>query len=217
MNNDPARRIATGWRSLRYLADNRTIPTWNLDNINVTTTRDPQNRAYFFVTLDDVPSRTNVWAHAADARTYFPSQDTPSGIASVSDAVDAKIEIVFPQGNAPVVQATRVNVSAMLFKPGTLLSVPPDSRFVVHLWRALNQGVGEDVGVGQMRLVSSAALTYPVWDWNDVDVSAARDPASKYFLRLTVDGAQTNSNVWAHGVDARTYFPQVDAPVGECE
>jgi hypothetical protein len=28
---------------------------------------------------------------------------------------------------------------------------------------------------------------------------------------------QAFSNVWAHVVDAHTYFPQMDTPVGECE
>jgi hypothetical protein len=77
-------------------------------------------------------------------------------------------------------------------------------------------GVGEEVGLGRKRLVAQGGLTYPVWDFDDVDVSAARDPVNKHFFRLSVDGVDARSNVWAHGADARSHFPRTDEPTAAC-
>ncbi len=59
-------------------------------------------------------------------------------------------------------------------------------------------------------------LSCPVWDCNAVAVSPARDPANRLYFTLSVDGIQTFTNVWAHGVDARTYFPYWDKPEASC-
>jgi hypothetical protein len=56
--------------------------------------------------------------------------------------------------------------------------------------------------------------TFPVWDFNDVDVSQARDAANKLAFFVTVDGVQTLHNIWVHAADARTIFPQQDVPAG---
>src|SRR5262249_28669304 len=56
--------------------------------------------------------------------------------------------------------------------------------------------------------------TFPVWDFNDVDVSAARDPKHKVYFRLGIDGKRDASNVWSHASDARTFMPQPDVPTG---
>ena len=219
LNNEPARLVAAGWKtgSRYYTPDRRAIPNWEFNGVDVSAARDPRNRIYLFVTLDGVPSRTNVWAHAADARTYFPNQDVPAGVAASPDAVEARIEIVWPHDNAPVDQARLVNVTAALFRPGTLLSVPPDWSPRVRLYRSLNNGIGEPVALGEKRLVQGRGFAYPVWDFNDVDVSAARDPANKYYFTLDVEGVQTLTNVWTHGADARTYFPKMDVPTASCQ
>ena len=56
--------------------------------------------------------------------------------------------------------------------------------------------------------------TFPVWDFNDVDVSAARDSANRLTFFTTVDGVRTLHNIWTHAADARTVFPQADVPTG---
>jgi hypothetical protein len=48
------------------------------------------------------------------------------------------------------------------------------------------------------------------WDFNGVDVSAANDPLNRVYFWVSVDGVPTYTNVWAHGSDARTLFPQPD-------
>lgn len=218
IDNEPAKVVATTSRpdGGRYFAGGRAVPTWDFNDVDVSAARNPQSKVYFFVTLEGTPARGNVWSHAADARTFFPQQHVPVGTAPAGNAVEARIEIVWPHGNAPVSQARMVNVSAALFVPGTLQSVPPDWNPTVRLLRALNQNVAEEVAVGQKRLVSQGGVIYPMWDFNDVDVSVATDPVNKYFFRLSVDGVQTYSNVWSHGADARTYFPQLDTPTAAC-
>ena len=218
LNNQPAEMIAVGRKSTgHYFAGGRSIPTWEFNDVNVSAARDPRNRLFFWVTVDEVPSRSNIWAHAADPRTYFPYQDVPAGTGVVGDSVAARIEIVWPHDNAPVTEAKYVNVSASLFVPGSLLSVPPTADYRVRLFRSLNNGVSEPVAVGTKRILGVGPGAYPLWDFNDVDVSQASDPSNKYYFTLTVDGLQTFTNVWAHGADPRTYFPTMDAPIAACE
>lgn len=218
LNNEPARMVAQGRKQGdHYYVGGRSVPTWEFNDVDVSAARDPKNKLYFFVTLDGVPSNTNIWSHGADARTYFPQQDVVAGVTPVSGPVEAKIEIVWPHENAPVEQAKLVNISASLFSPGTLLSVPSDWSPSVRLYRALNNDVSREVAVGEKRLVQRGGFTYPVWDFNDVDVSAANDPVNKYYFTLRVDGVETHTNVWAHGADARTYFPQMDTPTQGCQ
>src|SRR5690606_23470364 len=106
--------------------------------------------------------------------------------------------------------ATLANITAMLFRPSTLISAPGDWNPTVRLYRSLDNGVAEEVAVGVKRLVTQNGLTYPVWDFNNVDVSPARDPAHKLMFTLAVDGVETRSNVWLHGADGRTIFPAWD-------
>lgn len=191
---------------------------WHFNDVDVRWARNANNQIYFFLKTDeDLDFRTNLWAHAADARTFRPQQ-TPvrSALAQPPAEVDAVIQIVWPHGNLPVVEATKVNISANLFAPGTDTSVPASWEPKVVLYRSLNNGVGEAVATGEKRLVTEGSLVYPVWDFNDVDVSEARDPQNKYYFRLEVEGVVTHSTIWSHGADARTYFPEVDVPECQC-
>lgn len=63
-------------------------------------------------------------------------------------------------------------------------------------------------------MVTASGRTFPAWDFNDIDVSAARDPANKITFFATVDGVRTLRNVWVHAADARTLLPQPDVPLG---
>jgi hypothetical protein len=76
-----------------------------------------------------------------------------------------------------------------------------------------------EVGVGQKTTKKIGDVTFPAWEFNNVDVAAAVDAANKYYFRVTVDGTQSFSNIWSHGADARTYFPEVDVPteVASCK
>ena len=219
LNSETARPVTVATPGVRY-TDLGAVRTWEFDNVDVSAARDPLSKIYFFVTLDGVITHTNVWAHGADARTYYPQQEIPGGIGVVGDKLDAKIQIVWPhdgQGNPrSVSEASLVNIGVDVFVGGSLLSVPPDWNGTVRLYRSLNNGVEELAGIGQKRLVAVDNVTYPRWDFNNVDVSAATDPLNNYYFRIAVDGVETTSNVWSHGAEGRTYFPNIDVPTSGC-
>ena len=195
------------------------FPAWDFNDVDVAAARDPRNKYYFRLAVDGYQAHSSIWSHGADARTYFPQQDVPSGVATaVPAAVDAKIEIVWPHDGLPVDKATKANIGATIFVRGSSQTVPADWWPSVRLWRTVNNGFEEMVAVGQKVIKREGGLAYPVWEFNDVDVSAARDPRNKIYFRVAVDGVDSRANVWSHGADARTYFPQQDVPaaVGAC-
>jgi hypothetical protein len=214
LNNDPARPIGTATRRLDS-SGGRSLPAYDFNDVDVSAARNPRNKLYFFVSIDGQANRSTVWSHGADARTFFPAPDTPTGVGAVSQA-DAKVEIVWPHGNAPVDRAQKVNVTATLFQRGTLQAGTEALNPTVRLYRSLNAEPAEQVGTGARRMVQAGGVSYPVWDFNDVDVAAANDPGNKYYFWVTADGLETNPNVWSHGADARTYFPQKDVPTESC-
>lgn len=214
LNNGVEEEVALGAPRARTHSG-LTFNAWDFNNVDVSAAKDKRNKYYFRLSVDGYPHRSSIWSHGEDARTYMPNQDVPVGLAtSVPNQIDAKIEIVWPHGGLPVDKATKVNIGAYLFQRGTLQSVPSDWSPIVRLWRTLNNGCEEEVAVGTKVLKKVGNLTFPSWEFNNVDVSAARDRLNKYYFRLTVDGVDTRSNIWAHGADARTYFPQQDVPTG---
>jgi len=221
LNNQPARAIRIGQRRL-FTDRGRIFPVWDFNNVSVAAARRPQNKLYFFVTVDGVPTRHNVWAHAIDGRTQAPRAEPPTGVVtSPPEAVDAHIQLVWPHGGAPVSEAERVNITALLTRQGTRLAIPPDLGWypTVRLHWSVNTEAEPDFDhtvIGTPRPVTSNGLTYLVWDFNDVDVSLARYPTNRYYFWITVDGVPTSSSIWAHGADARTIFPQADLPARSC-
>jgi hypothetical protein len=73
--------------------------------------------------------------------------------------------------------------------------------------RALNNDPGERVARGVLRMENGSIAH---WDFNDINVSAARDPENKLHFWVQVDGLITRSSFWTHGLDARTYLPHPD-------
>jgi hypothetical protein len=122
--------------------------------------------------------------------------------------LDAKIVILWPHNDAPVSEASRANLTAHLTYPGTRMSIPCHLAPGVTLWRALNNEPAAPAAAGVRRLADAGGRRVPVWDFNDVDVSAARDPRNKLYFTARVDGCPASSNVWVHGVDARTFMPR---------
>ena len=72
------------------------------------------------------------------------------------------------------------------------------------------------VATGTPRQVTEGTRSYQVWDFNDVDVSAANTPFSKIYFWVTMDGFDVRTNVWTHGADARTIMPGKNAPTESC-
>ena len=113
-------------------------------------------------------------------------------------------------------EASRANVTAYLFDAATLTAVSPETTWspVVRLHSSVNNEPEPAPGrgvIGTRRVVAGAnGVHFLGWDFNDVDVSAANDPLSRVYFWVTVDEVPTYSNIWAHGADARTLFPQPD-------
>jgi YVTN family beta-propeller protein len=216
LNAQPARPVAVGQKRMTDVAG-RTFPVWDFNDVDVSAARDPANRLTFFTTVDGVRTLHNIWTHATDARTVFPQTDVPTGaISYVPAALDARIEIVWPHDDLPVEQASLANITAYLFAPGTLQAIRPgvNSLPTTRLHGSLNAEAEEALGAGIIglprALTASNGVTFMAWDFNDVDISAAREPLNKLYFWVSVDNAETFSNVWAHGADARTIFPRPD-------
>ena len=182
LNADPARRVAVGQKRM-VTADGRTFPVWDFNDVDVAAARDPANKLTFFATVDGVRTLHNIWTHAADARTVFPQTDVPTGTLSrLPVALDSRIEIVWPHDNLPPEQATRANITAYLFAPGTLQTIPPDVSWTpaARLHWSLNADTEKAPGTGitgvARTLTASNGVEFQAWDFNDVDVSAARRP-----------------------------------------
>lgn len=212
LNNGVEELVGTGTKRI-VQAGSLNYPVWDFNDVDVAAAQNPQNKYYFRVAVAGTGYNGMIWTHGADARTYFPHQDVPTAVlTNAPQAVDAKIEIVWPHDNLPVAKATQVNVGVDLFAHGTLESVPTNDAPTVQLYRSINNGPLEEVAVGDPVLQTANGLTYPVWQFNNIDVSAARDPQNHVSFWVNVVGVQSYSNVWTHGSDARSYFPKQDVP-----
>jgi hypothetical protein len=152
------------------------------------------------------PTRAAYTRFGSCAHSYLAPRDAFAH--SGQPYIRSKIEIVWPHDNAPVREATRANVTAYLIAGQG--NEPPrcDWDPIVHLWAAQNGSPAHVVATGQKRLLSQGGSTFPAWDLNDVDVSAARDPLNRLYFWASVDDMPIYSNIWAHGADARTFFPE---------
>jgi hypothetical protein len=211
---DPMRPVGVGARRLMTTAG-RTFPVWDFNDIDIGLAREAANRIHFFVTVDGALTRHNVWTHATDARTVFPQADIPlDTFAEQLGAVDARIEIVWPQNDAPVDRANLANITAYLFVPGTRRALSADSTWqpMVRLhWTQNTDPESGDGVLGTPRAVTTeGGIRFRAWDFNDIDVSSARDSLNKLYFWITVDGVTTYSNIWSHGASAPTIFPQSD-------
>lgn len=220
--NEPARPIAVGVRRLAAFAGRR-VPVWDFNDIDVSPARDGQTRLAFMVRVAGVACRSNVWVHGSDARTHMPQPyqaefDLPILAETAPTEVDARIQILWPHDNAPIGQAERANLSADLFLPATRLRLSPANFGVawqptVWLVRAVDNEVGERVAQASPRRDPDGAAH---WDFNDIDISPARQAARKVHFWIEVEGVRTCSNIWTHGLDARTNLPHPEPPLGDC-
>lgn len=206
VDNAPAQPVAAAsWKG------GFNFPQWAFFDVDVAPARDPSRHIAFFVTVDGVPTRSSVWWHAAAPQAPGMPPQEPTGVGS-GGAVDARIRIVWPRDGLPIARATAVNVTAALFQRGTLRSVPPEFAAAVTLSRSLDQGFLTPVLTGSKRLVTVNGVTYPLWDFNDIDVSAARDGRHTYYFAVGVAGQPPYTGIWAYGRDQRTLFPVPDQP-----
>jgi hypothetical protein len=217
---DAAQPLAVGQKRMSDLGGSY-FPVWDFNDVDVSAARDPTQKLTFFVTVDGITSYQNVWVHAADARTIFPQPDVPTEVTDrVPTAVEARIQIVWPHDNLPIDKSALANVTAYLFEPGTKRALSPGIRWspVVRLHWSLNADTereGESGLSGTPRTVTEDGISFLAWDFNDVDIRAAQDPLNRIYFWVSVGGLPTFSNVWAHGLDARTIFPEAEV-LGRC-
>jgi hypothetical protein len=195
---------------------------WDFNDVDVSAARNPANRLQFFVTVDGVETRHNVWTHAVDARTLAPGLDIPTAVTDrLPTAIDARIEILWPHNGDPVNVAKKANLTAFLFVKDTTraLGATVAPRPPVRLHWAVDNGVNAPAStapLGAPRPYSANGLTWLAYDFNDIDVSVANDPARRIYFWTEVDGATTYPNVWTHGASGITQAPQQDVPARSC-
>ncbi len=157
--------------------------------------------------LSQHPERPGLGPTTTSAAIPAPSPDPGD------TTLQARIELVWPHAGASSRDANLANITVYLINGSGNEPLPCAAEPVVRLWRALNTESARPVGVGQKRMQTSAGHTFPVWDFNDVDVRAAREPGNRLTFFATVEGIPVRHNVWVHGADARTVFPQAETPV----
>lgn len=220
-NNNPARPIAIGQPRTQRLGG-RTFTVWDFNDVNVSAAQNPQNKLHFFVTVDGVETRRNVWTHGSDARTISPAKDTPNQVIStIPSAIDAKIEIVWPHNGQPVSRAERANITAYLFSQDSLtaLAANVQPKPVVRLYRADNNGISHPASaapIGVSRTVNGNGLSWLAYDFNDIDVRAANDPANRIYFWVESSLAPSAPNIWVHGASGLTNQPEQDIPAQSC-
>ena len=203
--------------------DGRPFPFWELNDVNVSQANDSAHKLYFMVRVAGTETATSVWAHAADPRTFFPNQDVPSGVATgIIEAVDARIQVVWPHDETGAGKAVSdgalVNVAVAFFKHGTRLSVPVGWQSAgITLYGAWNQEMSRPLArEAVMQTRQAGAITYSIWEFNNIPVGRALNPENRLYLWVMVDDVETYPTIWVHGADARTFFPVQDEPIQGC-
>lgn len=212
------------------IAEQRTIeghpfPFWELNDIDVSWSNDPNHKLTFLSRMapGQALSASSVWIHAADARTFLPAPPEPTGLTTTAPSqLDALIRVVWPHNahgqGVPVSEADFANISAILVQRDTLITLAPE-HLPERVWLlgALDNQVGRRLAVGQPRLVQGPNFVYTTFEFNNIDVSLARDPAHHWTFWLEVPDMDATSNVWVHGSDGRTRAPTLLNPITGCQ
>ena len=219
---EPLRRI--GLAEHRNV-EGRPFPFWIMNDLDVTWANDPGHQLIYMARVAPglAQSHASVWVHAADARTFLPEPPQPTGVAPAGvTEVDGRILLVWPHDEtgryAAPQDANLANISAALFQRETLLALAkedlPDRVWLVG---ALDNQIGRRLAVGRPRQVQENGFRYTIYDFNDIDISLARDPAHHWSFWLEAPGVNLTSNVWVHGSDARTIAPRMTEPITNCQ
>jgi len=142
--------------------------------------------------LELYPTRNNT--DPRDPSAYLVGGDPRLLVEKVTplpSAVDALIQVVWPR------DARSANITALLLLPDTSQPVPCRWTPTVRLLSSIDGGPSSRLMNGAKRMVSAQGLTYPVWDFNNVDISAAVQLKSIDFW-LDVDGVVTRAVPWTY-------------------
>jgi hypothetical protein len=154
--------------------------------------------------VDLAPSSDNT--DPRDSTLYLVGGDPLLLVEQVTplpDAVEAPVQVVWPGG--PIASAATANVSGTLLLPDTTQAVPCRWAPTVTLMMSVVGQVPTAIATGTKRMVTEGGVTYPVWDFNNVDVSAAKQSGQWLEFWITVDGVQrVKPGYWVYGQT----FPQ---------
>ena len=90
-------------------------------------------------------------------------------VAPIPTEVDAPIQLVWPRDASGVA----ANITGVLLAPNTTTPVPCRWEPTVRLFESIDGGPTQLVTTGVKRMLTDSGLTYPVWDFNLVDIGAA--------------------------------------------
>jgi len=212
------------------LADHRNVeghpfPFWTMNDLDVSWANASEHQLIYMASVAPglAQSYSSVWIHAADARTFLPDPPQPTGLApeGVKEA-DGRIVVVWPHDAAghyvTSEEAGLANISAILFQRDAL-SALQSADLPHHLWLigALDNQIGRRLAVGKPRQAQGDGFRYTVYDFNNIDVSLARDQAHHWSFWLEAPEMDLTSNVWVHGADARTIAPHMTEPIVGCQ
>jgi len=145
-----------------------------------------------FYQLDLYPTNDNT--DPRDPTEYLVGGDPRilvEKVAPLPTSVDAPIQVVWPKDASGV----SANITGILLAPNTVQPVPCRWNPTVRLFAAVDGGPTTLVATGAKRLVNDSGLTYPVWDFNSVDISAVNQGKSIDFW-LDVNGVATTATRW---------------------
>ncbi len=121
--------------------------------------------------------------------------------------VEARLGILWPHGGSTPEQATFANLTATLLREdGASPACGWEPQ--VTLWAAVGDEPAQQVAMGNRRLMTENSVTFPVYDFNDVDVRVAHERQVPMHFTVRVNGVETAQNVWTHSVTGQ-YVPTV--------
>jgi hypothetical protein len=125
-------------------------------------------------------------------------------VQPLPDAIEAPVEVVWGTNGGSILGSPTANVSAALLLPDSGQAVPCRWAPTVTLMASVAGQVPVGVATGTKRMVTENGVTYPVWDFNNVDVAAAKQGQWMEFW-VAVDGVtRVKPGYWVYGQD----FPQ---------
>jgi len=119
-------------------------------------------------------------------------------VQPLPERVLARIESIVPVDDKAPYEMEWANVSAVLSLPGTNDPVPCRWNPNVQLWGRTPSGRSVMLGSAVRKLITEQGRNYPVWEFNEVNVSGASDPEGRRLvsLQVRVENVTTEGEAW---------------------
>ena len=167
-------------------------------------------------TLDLPPSTNNT--DPRDPSLYLVGGDPRllvEQVAPLPDTVDAPIQIVWPRDSEN--QGSTANISGVLLQAGSTQPVPCRWSPSVRLLASVDGGPASVVASGARRLMTQDGITFPVWDFNAVDISAAsQGHRIEFWMDVAQPGVTTRASHWTYAADLPQPDPWQQIPSVSC-